>query len=148
MSDQCLECDRLRATLGEAVREADGRAACFEQNANDYKARVETLERTLREISTSQDGAVRPSARRLAALAQDALSTTPPKLAPRPDVTEALRVAMEALEKSDRALSNVLCGLGARVEGLAARDAARTALALLRAHVEPKNQPVEQGTKS
>lgn len=34
----------------------------------------------------------------------------------------------EALGKSERALTNVLCGLGARVEGLAARDAARAAL--------------------
>lgn len=105
--------------------EADGRAACFEAAANDYKVRVEALEGALEELvdivtGHLEDGDKLDSISLQTARA--ALSTTPQKRVksldeaaawlndgdeepggtfayapPRPDATEALRVAMEAL---------------------------------------------------
>lgn len=151
--------------------EADGRAACFEAAANDYKARVEALEGALRYLrrhfvcrcdtayTSRQRHAPECLAYELAdidAALDAALSTTPPKRVksldeapawlddgdeepggtfayapPRPDATEALRVAREALEATSVATFPYTD------KGNAAYRLCGAALELLRAHVEP-----------
>lgn len=74
-----------------------------------------------------------------------ALSATPPKPAPRPDATEALRVAMEALTDAVELLSHADFRNGNEHAGVDEGDVLagrwvqriRAALELLRAHVEP-----------